>query len=109
MVRKITEKGKARQLDEIWKRNVYTRDENKCQVCGTEVSGHNKQAHHIIPKGIKGMRWDLNNGITLCYRHHKIGRFSAHLNAVWFTYWLKTQKLEQHNYIVEKLKGMDRR
>ena len=92
-----------KELDQIWTKNVKARDNNMCQVCMKKVEGHNCQAHHILPKRIKGMRWDVNNGITLCYNHHKVGNFSAHMNAIWFTFWFKTNHNKQFRYIIDKL------
>ena len=94
---------KERDLDEMWKKKVKDRDEWTCQVCKKKVEGHNAHAYHILPKGIHGMRWDVDNGITLCYNHHKVGRYSAHMNAVWFTYWLKTHNPKQFKHIINKL------
>lgn len=103
MPKKITKKTELRNLDEAWKNKVKTRDEYNCQVCKKKLVGKNCHAHHILPKRIKGMRWDTNNGITLCYPHHKVGNYSAHMNAIWFTFWLKTNKPTQFRYIINKL------
>ena len=92
MPKTITKKGELRNLDEAWTKKVKDRDNWTCQVCNKKVIGHNCHAHHILPKGMKGMRWDVNNGITLCYQHHKVGLWAAHMNAVYFTFWLKTNK-----------------
>lgn len=101
-----SKKTELRELDEMWKKKVKDRDKWECQVCRKKVVGQNCHAHHILPKGIKGMRWDITNGITLCYQHHKVGSYSAHMNAVWFTFWFKTNKLTQFRYCVEKLKSL---
>lgn len=102
MVKKLTKK-EMKELDKVWARNVFARDENKCQVCQKEVFGRNKHPHHIIPKCFKGLRWDINNGITLCYQHHKVGKFAPHMNALWFTFWLKSRKRSQYDYCIDKL------
>lgn len=107
MPKNITDKKEQKQLDELWKNKVKERDNHMCQVCQKKVTGHNCQAHHIIPRGIKTCRWDVDNGITLCYQHHKVGVKSAHLNAVWFTFWLKTNKYSQFRYIISKLKEIE--
>ena len=98
-----SKKTEERELDLIWKRNVKIRDNYHCVICNKPVEGKNCQAHHILPKGIKGLRWDVMNGITLCYRHHKVGLYSAHMNAIWFTYWLKTNRQKQFKYVTDKL------
>ena len=98
-----SKKTEQRELDDMWKHKVKERDNWTCQVCHKKVEKQNCHAHHILPKTIKGMRWDVKNGITLCYPHHKVGRYSAHMNALWFTYWLKTNKSDQFKYIINKL------
>jgi len=42
-------------------------------MCGTDQGSG--EAHHIIGKDDKGLRWDIKNGITLCYYCH---RFKIH-------------------------------
>lgn len=105
---KKTNKKEKRILDEVWKRNVKVRDDYTCQICKKKVEKNNCHAHHILPKQLEKYRWDINNGITLCYPCHKVGRWSAHMNAVWFAFWLKTNKNKQFWYIVEKLKEIGR-
>ena len=106
MPKKITKKGELRALDEAWKKNVKERDCYFCQVCNCLVEKRNCQAHHILPRHIKKFRWDVDNGITLCYPHHKAGPFSAHQNAIWFTFWLKTNKPAQFIHALNKLKEL---
>lgn len=55
----------------IWRKSVYERDKYRCQHCG-DNSGHNLNAHHIIPYSIdESLRLDIANGITLCEECHK--------------------------------------
>lgn len=114
-MKELTKKQIARKLrmqekrdlafkDLAWKHAVKDRDNHTCQVCKKPLVGINSQAHHIIPRSFKELRWDLMNGINLCYRHHKIDHFSPHLNALWFTEWLQRNKPEQYEYLIKKLK-----
>ncbi len=51
-----------------WKSRVNVRDNYKCRECG--VKGN--QAHHIKSwKDHPKLRFDINNGITLCLNCHK--------------------------------------
>lgn len=54
-----------------WRESVFERDGYKCKICG---SNKNIQAHHIIPwsqtRNNKGLRYDIDNGITLCRKCH---------------------------------------
>ena len=52
-----------------WRKEVYKRDGYVCQVCGAK--GEIK-AHHILSwKDYPELRFELENGITLCYDCHK--------------------------------------
>lgn len=53
-----------------WRMSVFERDEFTCKICG-QVGG-NLQAHHIIrwADSIK-LRFEIDNGITLCRNCHK--------------------------------------
>jgi len=54
----------------LWRKTVYERDNHRCRICGSR--GY-LNAHHI--KGYaayKSLRYDVNNGVTLCrYCHGK--------------------------------------
>jgi len=68
----MTENKKQRQSHQYisWRKNVFERDKYKCQKCG--CIGGNLHAHHIKPfaKYIE-LRFDLDNGLTLCFDCHK--------------------------------------
>ncbi len=53
-----------------WRKDVFVRDKYTCQKCG-EVGGR-LHAHHIRNFISQPMlRFDIDNGITLCLIHHK--------------------------------------
>ena len=103
MARVKSKKIQERELDDMWKQKVKDRDEWKCQVCNKKVKKNNCHAHHILPRQLKGLRWDINNGITLCYNHHKVGIYSPHQNAIWFFGWMNEHKPKQLKYCIKKL------
>lgn len=88
--------------DKDWGKTIKERDGNVCTVCGKPSKVLN--AHHIIPKRNKDTRYEIMNGISLCYVHHKMGNEGAHQNAVWFTLWLQKNRPEQYTWILTKLK-----
>ena len=94
-------KKMLRFLDKQWTEQVKKRDENICQVCGSKSKMLN--AHHIIPKSYNETRHDLNNGITLCFKCHKVGKNGAHMNAIWFTLFLCQNKTSQFDYLIKKV------
>jgi hypothetical protein len=76
-----------KELDKIWADKVKARDNFSCQFCG---SVYRPCAHHIVPREIKPYRYDLDNGITLCVKHHKFCRtLSAHNAPLAFFFWLE--------------------
>lgn len=62
-----------------WKRKIFERDDYTCQCCGKR--GGNLNAHHLYNfSEYKDLRYDINNGITLCEKCHLInypGSFHA--------------------------------
>jgi hypothetical protein len=83
-----------------WADNVKNRDKRKCIYCGA-IKWLN--AHHIIPREIEEFRWDLDNGVSLCPKHHKFSReFSAHKNSLAFILWLSRCRTLQYKRLVEK-------
>ena len=65
---RIKRKGLAPStLDKAWSLAVKTRDKFRCRVC----LGEGTDAHHVIHRGQNyGMKWDIENGITLCRKCH---------------------------------------
>lgn len=53
----------------IWKKGVLKRDKYTCQLCGSDKSLH---THHINKfADYPDLRFDVDNGITLCKHCHK--------------------------------------
>ena len=62
----------VKKLDALWSLRVRERD-NRCMLCGGYVGEINRlQAHHwIITRAQSSKyRWDLRNGVSLCYGYH---------------------------------------
>jgi 5-methylcytosine-specific restriction endonuclease McrA len=58
-----------------WRDAVFKRDEYTCRKCGDETGG-NLRAHHIKHYSLfPEMRFDINNGITLCHDCHELEHF----------------------------------
>ena len=61
-----------RRLDALWSKTVKERDGYRCVRCSCSNNycrSHNLQLQsaHIIPKGrAKSIRWDKENGLTMC-------------------------------------------
>jgi predicted restriction endonuclease len=55
-----------------WRKQIYHRDNHTCQWPGCNQN-KKLQAHHIYRwADFPGLRYHINNGITLCRYHHKL-------------------------------------
>jgi len=95
-VRKVKKKEKkqnsisylTKQADKLWASRI--RDIWECEYCWKK---EHLNAHHIIWRSNKKMRWDLENWISLCAYHHIFSSdFSAHKQPLLFTRWLEETK-----------------
>lgn len=58
----------------LWRVAVFKRDKFTCKKCGQKPPRKSKrlQAHHILSwANYPALRYDINNGITLCWNCHK--------------------------------------
>jgi len=55
-----------------WRQKVYKRDNHQCQWPGCNQR-KKLNAHHIKTwANFPALRFTVDNGITLCYQHHKM-------------------------------------
>jgi len=53
-----------------WRKRVWIRDNFKCRIANTDCDGR-IEAHHILGwTEYVELRYEINNGITLCHAHH---------------------------------------
>lgn len=53
-----------------WRIKVYRRDLFRCKISNSDCKGR-IEAHHILSwKDHYNLRYEVNNGITLCHAHH---------------------------------------
>lgn len=53
-----------------WRKSVFERDDYTCKVCNSK--GGELQAHHILAFAkFPALRFDLDNGLTLCKQCHR--------------------------------------
>jgi predicted restriction endonuclease len=54
-----------------WRKKIYARDKHSCQWPGCNKR-KSLQAHHILKwSEFPGLRFHIDNGITLCRTHHE--------------------------------------
>jgi len=70
-------------LDETFSKVIRNRDK-KCLKCSKVNFLH---AHHIFRRNKMNTRWDLSNGITLCFHCHNWW----HNNPVEATHWIESK------------------
>ncbi|MCK4576814.1 hypothetical protein KAU34_10430 [candidate division WOR-3 bacterium] len=82
----------TKYLDVLWAKAVKLRANNQCEVVtdrrcpnkSGEGQGKGLNAHHVIGRSNLNVRWDVNNGVALCVKHHVFSIWSAHKNPFWF-------------------------
>ena len=66
-----------------WRKSVYKRDKFRCQMPNC-MSNFRLQAHHIRKcSSESSLRYDVDNGITLCREcHEKISGLESHYESM---------------------------
>lgn len=78
---------------------------DRCAICGKTL---NLDVHHILDWTFwPEFQYDDRNLITLCKKHHKFGRFSAHKHPVWFSNWLMIHRPDVYRAILEMMRGRE--
>ena len=87
---------KAR-ADKLWSLAVKNDWNHTCAVCGKRDA---LNSHHMVPRMFFNTRFDLLNGICLCYRcHTKCAKYSPHQNSAGFDDWLKDNHLHLWHWV----------
>ena len=77
-----------------WRQSIYKRDKFTCQwpKCGCKVK---LNAHHIQKwADFPGLRYHINNGITLCKYHHDLIKGMEEIYAATFLKILANDRLQ---------------
>jgi len=93
---------KLTKEDKEWANSVKDRDGRKCVICGNT---ERLNAHHIIVRENHETKFDIENGLSLCPKHHFFCRqISAHNNPLGMFMWLETNRPQQLQYLKIKMK-----
>lgn len=99
-----------RRLFKIWSEKVRARSNETCEYCGIKKGEINKNgkatkidAHHLYSRNIRNcpLKWDINNGISLCPICHKWGDLAFHKSPVTTIEWLRLNKSDRFNYVLQ--------
>lgn len=86
--------------DDLWAKIVQIRHDNKCPIClsaGLPLEDKMLNAHHLISRRVFKYRWDTNNGILLCPKHHEFDlELSAHTAPWGFEEWMMEHNKDQY-------------
>lgn len=92
---------KLTNQDKEWANSVKDRDNWTCVICGSK---ERINAHHIIVRENLELKFDINNGLSLCPKHHFFCRkISAHNNPLGLILWIQKNREEQFNYLKIKM------
>ena len=81
-------------LDALVSRQVRERDGYRCRKCGVNRSGGRVYHHHIFTKIRLTTRWDLKNGVTLCFYCHRWAHSAGEEFREWVLTWMPAAEYE---------------
>lgn len=86
---RIKKYNPIKYCDDLWAEWVKLRDGRKCVVCTTEFE---LQSHHVISRTVWALRYEIDNGLTMCYYHHFV--------------WLRRFPTDYNKWLNEKYPGL---
>jgi len=96
--KKTVRQKRIAQLDKLWVEKIKERDKGICQKCGKVGT----QAHHIFGRGYS-VRWDMDNGVYLCYTCHLLNAHSKNIRlSMQFKDWVKGFLGHKYEELMEK-------
>ena len=88
-----------KQLDNLRSKIIAKRANYVCEYCGSD---YDCSPHHIFSRRHKSTRWNLQDMIYLCAKHHTGGSYSAHQSKEFTTIWIKDYIGETLYYELER-------
>jgi len=79
-----TEKQKLKEeCSKLWRKIVLLQANEQCEFPGCRRKTRLNSHHFFTKGGYEHLRYDPENGICLCYLHHKGGKEGAHCDPFW--------------------------
>ena len=77
-------------LDDLISKQVRERDGYHCRKCGRTPCYH----HHLMTKKRLSTRWDLANGVPLCFHDHRWAHAAPEEFRQWVIGWFGKEQYE---------------
>jgi len=107
----LNKKTGKNYCDELWRILIRMEFDNMCPVCvqrGETSPEKGLNAHHLISRRVFKYRWNLDNGIILCPKHHEFDlEISAHTAPWAIEKWVKDNLPEQYLKWVENRQDLE--
>ena len=84
------------KCDDLWRWII--KSGGNCEICGKPT----RDPHHVVGKKNLALRWDIRNGVRLCFQHHTGGKLSAHNDPIWFMDWFLRARPDDYKYLLKK-------
>ena len=102
MLKKPSLRSLKNKADDLF--SEVGRENARCEVCETlplkeRINYKFLNAHHIVGKRNKTLRWNLRNRCWLCPSHHTLGNPNAHDNGLWFAEWMEKYRPKDKEYL----------
>lgn len=104
-------KAQEDRLDLYWRKAIKAKANLTCEYCGVKFKEADLEAHHIFSRERFSTRWDINNGICLCKKHHygdakaPAPHSTDSLQCEYFEQWV-IEKLGRNFYMALQFKSL---
>jgi len=91
----VPTRGKDSPIYRKWSLDVKKRDNFKCRIGNKDCCGKLESHHILMWAYFPELRYDVNNGITLCHFHHPFKHSEVERLSPFFKELIGTNKINQ--------------
>lgn len=95
MPRTPTIKSLKNKADRKWAESVKRNAKGRCERCG-KYEG--VQSHHVVGRQNHALRFDVRNGVALCWYDHYV---FAHQHPLDFAEWFREHRPADYAYVMD--------